>query len=135
MRVGQPDIRLCSRWTVTQKSECQWKENNQHYFCFDTSHQEYGIFNHCGIIVPPEIISLRASSTGMSRMVTSFFGTKSKKPDVGFGVVGRKMLKVSSLIESCTHPFVSWVIKPMITIRITSANKPRLGILRWFVSM
>ena len=38
------------------------------------------------------MMSFAASSTDMSSRITSRRGTKSRKPEVGFGVVGRKTL-------------------------------------------
>ena len=49
-------------------------------------------------MMPPEITILIASSTVMDKEIRSFFGTNSKNPDVGFGVVGRKMLMHSSSV-------------------------------------
>ena len=44
------------------------------------------------IDVPAETINLEASSKLISRYMRSFFGTISKNPLVGFGVVGTKIL-------------------------------------------
>ncbi len=49
-----------------------------------------------GTTRPAEITALAASSTDMSRMITSCRGTNSRKPEVGFGVVGRKQLRNGS---------------------------------------
>ena len=46
--------------------------------------------------MPPEITSLMPSSIDMSRWTRSLRGTNSRKPEVGFGVVGRKTLTSSS---------------------------------------
>jgi hypothetical protein len=47
------------------------------------------MFGVSGVTSPPEMTSLAASSSDMSRMVTSLRLTNSRKPDVGLGVVGR----------------------------------------------
>ena len=71
-------------------------------------------------MMPPEITILIASSTVMESGTRSFFGTNSKKPDVGLGVVGMKMLMHSSSVVFCTSPSVRPVMKPM-------AQMPRRG--------
>ena len=56
--------------------------------------------------MPPEITSLMPSSTVMSRWTRSLRGTNRRKPEVGFGVVGRKTLTNSS---SADEGFSSWL--------------------------
>ena len=89
-----------------------------------------------GTTSPAEIISLAACSTLISSIVTSFFGTNSKNPEVGLGVVGRNTLTLSPfsfLILFLTSPIVSVVMN-------ASAQIPFLGysmsttVLKWFAS-
>ena len=65
-----------------------------------------------GITNPAEIISLAASSTDISRRIMSFLGTNNIKPDVGFGVVGKKTVtREPTLIFFLISPKVSVEIK------------------------
>ena len=63
-------------------------------------------------------MSFAASSTDISRSIISFLGTNNMKPDVGFGVVGKKTVtrepkfifcfispKVSVEIKATAHTF------------------------------
>ena len=61
-----------------------------------------------GVTSPAEITNLAASSTDMSKKTISFSGKNSKKPEVGFGVVGKKMLYKSLFSPNLvvTSPFV-----------------------------
>ena len=45
-----------------------------------------------GVTNPAEITNFAASSTDISKKTISFSGKNSKKPEVGFGVVGKKIL-------------------------------------------
>jgi hypothetical protein len=49
-----------------------------------------------GYTSPAEMTSLAASSTFISRMMTSDRGKNSRKPEVGLGVVGRKTVAISA---------------------------------------
>ena len=71
-------------------------------------------------MMPPEITILMASSTDMESGIKSFFGTNSKNPEVGLGVVGRKMLMHYSSVMFWTSPSVRPVMKAM-------AQMPRRG--------
>ena len=51
-----------------------------------------------GATIPHDTTYFRASSTLISSFITSDFGIKIKKPEVGFGVVGMNMLNSSSSI-------------------------------------
>ena len=46
------------------------------------------ILTELGVTTPAEITNLNASSTLISSSNASFFGIKTKKPEVGLGVVG-----------------------------------------------
>ena len=50
------------------------------------------IFFCGGSTIPADIINFAASSTSISNTIVSFWGTNSKKPEVGLGVVGTNML-------------------------------------------
>ena len=58
---------------------------------------------------PADIINFAASSTDISRILTSFSGKNNKKPDVGSGVVGKKTDRYTSLSFDIfkQSPFVS----------------------------
>src|SRR3546814_5444944 len=56
----------------------------------------------------------------MLRTLASDRGTNSRKPEVGFGVVGTKTLRTSWSATLCTSPAVSPVMKP-------SVQMPRRG--------
>jgi putative hemolysin len=73
-----------------------------------------------GVTMPPEITILMASSTVMLSGIMSLLGTNNRKPEVGLGVVGRKMLTTSSSVRFCTSPSVRPVMKAM-------AHRPRRG--------
>ena len=70
--------------------------------------------------MPPETTSFTASSTDMSMKITSSRGQNSRKPDVGFGVVGTKTLTMSMSIRRATSAFVPPVTKPI-------THSPRRG--------
>ena len=53
------------------------------------------------------------SSMLMSRWTKSRFGTNSRKPEVGLGVVGRKTLTISSPERAWISPRVGPVTKPI----------------------
>jgi hypothetical protein len=59
-----------------------------------------------GSTTPPEIRSLKASSTLMLKGIVSSSGNTRKNPEVGFGVVGRKILSISAPICSRISPDV-----------------------------
>ena len=67
-----------------------------------------------GFIDPADIINLEASSKFISKNIKSFFGTISKKPLVGLGVVGTKTLinrlPLPTLFD--ISPLLSPVAKP-----------------------
>ena len=56
---------------------------------------------------------LMPSATDMSSLVTFSSGTRIKKPDVGFGVVGTNTHTTFSLVFCCTSSRCSLVRKPM----------------------
>ena len=62
--------------------------------------------------VPADTINLDASSKVISRYMRSFFGNINKKPLVGFGVVGTKILTNSSLVFFEISPLFSFVANP-----------------------
>ena len=70
--------------------------------------------------VPAETINLDASSNVIFRYITSSIGNISKKPLVGFGVVGTKTLTKSALVFFDISPLLSFVAKP-------TAQLPFLG--------
>ena len=57
-----------------------------------------------GVTTPADITSLNASSTLISSSNASFLGIKTKKPEVGLGVVGTKRFMVSSPIIDSAWP-------------------------------
>jgi ABC-type Mn2+/Zn2+ transport system ATPase subunit len=75
-----------------------------------------------GTTRPAEMTSFAASSTLMSSGMTSDSGTKSRKPEVGFGVVGRKTATCFSCspMRLATSPRVSVEMKAI-------AQMPRRG--------
>ena len=68
-------------------------------------------------------MNLEASSKLMSRYIKSFFGSISKKPLVGFGVVGTKTLTSSSLVFVEISPLFSFVAKPTTHIPFLGYSK------------
>ncbi len=70
--------------------------------------------------MPAETINLEASSNVISKYLISLFGNISKKPLVGFGVVGTKTLTKSELVFSDISPSLSLVANP-------TAHIPFLG--------
>jgi len=70
--------------------------------------------------VPADTINLEASSKVILRYITSSIGNISKKPLVGFGVVGTKTLIKSFPVFCAISPLFSFVAKP-------TAHTPFLG--------
>ena len=66
-----------------------------------------------GTTAPPEIINFMPSAIDIFKGVMSVFGNISRKPLVGLGVVGTKMLTIASPVTACGSPFASLVRKPM----------------------
>ena len=66
-----------------------------------------------GTTIPAETTNFMASSTDISSSTASSLGIKSKKPYVGFGVVGTNTLTISIFLRSLISPLVSPVMKPI----------------------
>ena len=60
--------------------------------------------------MPPETTIFSPSSTVIVSFFTPSFGTNSRKPEVGFGVVGRKMLMESPGVA----PWISLAASPVM---------------------
>ena len=66
-------------------------------------------------------MSLAASSTDISRRIMSFLGTNNIKPDVGFGVVGKKTVTRGPM-------FIFFFISPNVSVEIkATAHTPFFG--------
>ena len=76
--------------------------------------------NYFLLEVPAETINLDASSKDIFKYITSSTGNISKKPLVGFGVVGTKTLIKFFPVFSAISPLFSFVANP-------TAQTPFLG--------
>ena len=70
------------------------------WVCSAWSSSASGGWRSGGVTMPPETTILMPSSTDISRWRTALRGRNSRKPEVGFGVVGRKMLTDASGVSS-----------------------------------
>ena len=67
-----------------------------------------------GVTAPPEMIIFIPSPTAMSSSMTSALGIISRKPLVGFGVVGTKIVQISLPAFSCASPWTVLVRNPIV---------------------
>src|ERR1044071_9011208 len=68
---------------------------------------------YSGAMEPRLMIYLMPSATDISSLVTCSSGTKTRKPDVGLGVVGINTHTTFSFVFLCTSWCCSLVMKPI----------------------